>query len=200
VSDDKKYPYITQFCMNGGHDGVKKLNFRGTLLPSCNFRYDLGYGRPPVICMCDCHADMRAVLDMMKAAGKTMPVAAPVQVERSPETSAIAQSLDAVRKPVFAETQSGRLPPGQLEQYVYDVLQLGIAGIDLTVDYIVMEIMLAHAGYTPSSGAVLNVLRNWDALSYIKLADKPVRIVEKYEALKQVRAKVSLFGSRPRLG
>lgn len=192
-------PYVTQWCANGGHDGIKALSFRGTLLPSCQFRYDLGYGGI-VVCMCDCHADMRAVLAMMEESGRTVPIQTAVVVERTAEVAAIVESLAAVRKPLFAPTESGRLAPGQLEQWVLDVLDLEIPGFELTVDYIAMEIALAHPGYSPSHGAIQNVLTGWSDRSYVKLATKPIRVIEKYEGLKQVRLKVAPFGTRPRLG
>jgi hypothetical protein len=200
MSDDKVPPYITQWCANGGHDGIKALNFRGSLLPSCQFRYDLGHGRPLVVCMCKCHNDMREVLEMMRSAGKDMPVKQAIVAERTAEVAAIVESLAAVRKPLFAPTDSGRLAPGQLEQWVLDVLDLGIEGFELTIEYIAMEIAFAHKGYSPSHGAIQNVLQGWADVSYIKLGYKPIRVLEKYEGLKQVRSKVRPFGNRPRLG
>jgi hypothetical protein len=48
-----KYPYVTQFCVNGGHQGSVALSFRGTLLPGCRGEYPL---YPKVVtCTCYCH-------------------------------------------------------------------------------------------------------------------------------------------------
>jgi hypothetical protein len=49
-----KYPYVTQFCANGGHQGQKVLSFRGSLMPSCRGTYEIWPHK--VSCTCWCHA------------------------------------------------------------------------------------------------------------------------------------------------
>lgn len=51
-----KYPYVTQFCANGGHENIVALSFRGTRMKSCSGKYFI----PPrldVVCTCHCHVN-----------------------------------------------------------------------------------------------------------------------------------------------
>lgn len=50
-----KYPYVTQFCANGGHEDKPVLSFRGTLMVTCRGLYDM-YPRS-VTCTCWCHTN-----------------------------------------------------------------------------------------------------------------------------------------------
>jgi hypothetical protein len=191
----EEYPYVTQFCLNGGCEGAKKLNMNGTLMPSCSWRYVFDFG-VTATCTHECHDVTAGLAAMAEELGKVY-VPQMIVAERTVEVAAIAASLAEIRKPEFAATESGRLAPGQLEQWLYDVVQDRMAGFVVDVSYLAFEIQLRHKGYTPSAGAIQAVLERWASVSYIKLETKPLRIAQVYEALKNVRRTNAL--GRPRL-
>lgn len=191
-----EFPYVTQFCMNGGCEGVKKLNVNGTLMPSCSWRYVFDFG-VTATCTHECHDVTAGLAAMAEELGKVY-VPPVVEVVRTPEVAAIAANLAEIRKPEFAATESGRLAPGQLEQWLYEVVQNRMAGFVVDVSYLAFEIQLRHKGYQPSAGAIQAVLERWANMSYIKLETKPLRVAEVYEAFKMVRRTSNVLG-RPRL-
>lgn len=191
---EEKYPYISQFCLNGGCEGTVPLNWKNNRLPVCP--WDLKY----IKCKHRCHEITAGLAEMAAEMGKvfTPPTAPAIEV---PEVTAIAATLSEIRKPVFQATPSGRLASGQLEQWLYDVLKAQILSATPDIGDLAFEIQLAHPEYHPSAGAIQAVLERWAAASYIKLGTKPVRVVEIYQGLHDSRSGPR-FGlvNRPRLG
>lgn len=191
---EEKYPYVSQFCLNGGCEGTVALNWKGNRLPTCS--WDLGY----VKCAHECHDTTRELAKMYAEMGKVYTVPAPV-VEAPPAVSTIAATLADIRRPTFAATPSGRLAPGQLESWIYDALpKAQVLSPTPDISEIAFEIQLAHPEYHPSAGAIQAVLERWAKTSYIKLGEKPIRVMQVYEALHVSRRPAQFGMNRPRLG
>lgn len=189
---EEKYPYVTQFCLNGGHENIKAFNWKDNMLPSC--RWDYGW----VKCKCDCHEITAGLAEMAAEIGRVYSVPMAV-MEPTPEASAIAATLNEIRKPAFQATPSGRLASGQLEQWLYDALKNQVLSSTPDVAELAFEIQLAHPEYQPSAGAIQAVLERWSKLSYVELGTKPIRVLKIYQALHESRSGLK-FGNRPRLG
>lgn len=189
---EEKYPYVSQFCLNGGHEGIIALNFKNNRLPSCN--WDLRYAK----CTCNCHEITAGLAEMAAEMGKTFAVPS-VVVAPTAEVAAIAATLNEIRKPAFQATPSGRLASGQLESWLYDVLKNPVMSATPDISELAFEIQLAHPEYQPSAGAIQAVLERWSKLSYLKLGAKPIRVLQIYQALHDTRS-APKFGHRPRLG
>jgi hypothetical protein len=194
MATEENYPYVSQFCFNGGCEGTVPLNWKGDRLPLCP--WDLKY----VKCTHECHEITAGLAEMAAEMGKIYnpTVAATVA---APEVSAIAATLIEIRKPAFQATPSGRLASGQLEQWLYAVLKAQVLSATPDISDLAFEIQLAHPEYQPSAGAIQAVLERWAAASYIKLGAKPIRVLEIYQGLHDSRSGTRFsFGSRPRLG
>lgn len=192
------YPYITQHCANGGHEGTKNFTAKGSLIRPCNWRYVFDFG-VVATCTCHCHEITAGMAAMAEEMGRvyTLP---PAVVELDAEVTAIRESLAEIRKPEFDATPSGRLAPGQLERWVLDVVEKGpMPGMQLDIAYIGFEVSLAHREYRPSPGAIQAVLERWAQMHYIKLDTKPIRITQVYASLSVLRQVRPTF-VRPPLG
>lgn len=191
---EEKYPYISQFCLNGGCEGTVALNWKGNRLPTCN--WDLGY----VKCTHDCHEITAGLAEMAAELGKTYVMPVPV-IESATEVSAIAATLSEIRKPAFQATPSGRLASGQLEQWLYEVLKSQVLSATPDISELAFEMQLAHPEYQPSAGAIQAALERWSKLSYISLGAKPIRVLQIYQGLHDSRSGPKFgLGNRPRLG
>lgn len=191
---EEKYPYISQFCLNGGCEGVIALNKFGTRMPTCG--WDLKY----IKCTHKCHEITAGLAEMAAEMGRTYSPPPPPVAEQAPEVAAIAAKLVEIRKPLFAETPTGRLASGQLDQLVYEALKGPLAGREADVSDLVFEVSLAHRGYQPSPGAIQAVLERWAKLSYVRIAVKPIRVTQVYQALHDSRSGPKFGLNRPRLG
>jgi hypothetical protein len=200
MTDEKKFPYVTQHCANGGHEGAKTLTAKGTMIRPCNWRYVFDFG-VTVECSCKCHEITAGLAAMVEQMGRTYTMP-PTVIEPAAEVEAIRKSLVDIRKPEFDSTPTGRLAPGQLERWVLDVVERKpIGGLIMDINYIIFEVSLAHPGYRPSAGAIQAVLQKWADMHYIKLETKPLRVEQVYESLQTVRqtrplVHRPLFGSR----
>lgn len=109
-----------------------------------------------------------------------------VEAAQSRRKTTPAKELDGSEEPVFVETDSGRIPKGQLEYWVKLACQEYMqAPFDITADedvictpaYLSEKIALDQGVSPPSQGAIHAVLTRWEKIGYVILDRDPMRFI-----------------------
>lgn len=178
----KKSTYVTQWCVNGSHEGKPKK-------PSENSEHtwpECLYGNH---CTCECHDKMAKLRGMMSLPEPEflIPGAPPpavvldggaVSIRIRPTDAELVENLTPAQPPADGKR-------GHLEHKVYEFckkhVDMGLhkAGV-LNVGYIVLGV--SDGDYVPSNGAVNAVLQRWATSGFAVVAKSPTRLMDFTEA------------------
>jgi hypothetical protein len=190
-------PYKSGLCGIGAHEGDNPKNRWGNSLPTCTCTSQQ--------CACDCHKKLDQMFEMTgqpritlnfssytpDKGGFVMPDWNEIAKERvSSRINGTAtaprriESADPATVPAtirrdYADTPSGRMAPGKLEDYVKEACDDWWANFPLSFcsPAWVCDWILDHklVEKRPSEGAVNSVFNRWEKIGFAVIARKPVR-------------------------
>lgn len=202
-----KFPYISQHCANGGHQGAVSLSYKGSLMPSCKGRYVWAYSK--AVCTCTCHvkfftSDDVGSIALASVDSHTPPIGSPAY-----EAARTAETGDPVGVDP-SESPYDRLlhPDVGLSPQLVNLIRVNIKGLEplpvgehnrrrgeleanveaicrlwldkkMPWDLLTTDVvgLMVDANNPVSAGAVYAVFSRWEGANYAIIEKSPVRFV-----------------------